>query len=67
MRTVRVESMVAMKMVAEDDATSLKGAFIQIMPLTWDSFPLPVMDRPPRAHDLTGSTSGLRLGSLSKT
>jgi hypothetical protein len=26
---------------------SLKGAFIQIMPLTWDSFLPPVMDRHP--------------------
>jgi hypothetical protein len=46
--------------------SSLKGAFIQIMPLTWDSFLLPVMDKTP------GSRSdwfciGLRRGSLSKT
>jgi hypothetical protein len=26
---------------------NLKGAFIQIMPLTWDSFLLPVMDKNP--------------------
>jgi hypothetical protein len=26
---------------------SMKGAFIQIMPLTWDSFLLPVMDKNP--------------------
>ena len=26
---------------------SLKGAFIQIMPLTWDSFLLPFMDKNP--------------------
>jgi len=25
----------------------VKGAFIQIMPLTWDSFLLPVMDKNP--------------------
>jgi hypothetical protein len=25
----------------------LKGAFIQIMPLTWDSFLLPAIDRHP--------------------
>jgi len=28
-----------------DSRASLKGAFIQIMPLTWDSFLLPVMDK----------------------
>jgi hypothetical protein len=27
--------------------TRLKGAFIQIMPLTWHSFLLPVLDRHP--------------------
>jgi hypothetical protein len=26
---------------------TLKGAFIQITPLTWDSFLLPVMDKNP--------------------
>jgi hypothetical protein len=45
----------------------LKGAFIQIMPLTCDSFLLPGMDKTPLAHDLTGSASGMRPGSLSKT
>jgi hypothetical protein len=46
----------------------LKGVLIQIMPLTWDSFLLPVMDGHRRlTHDLIGSTSGLRPGSLSKT
>jgi hypothetical protein len=41
----------------------LKGAFIQIMPLTWDSFLLPVMDSHLWQNDLMGSTSGLRRGS----
>ena len=45
-----------------DMAAIPEGAFIQIMPLTWDSFLLPVMDRDPW-HDLTGSTSGQRRGS----
>jgi hypothetical protein len=31
----------------QDRIANLKGAFIQIMPLTWDSFLLPVMDRHP--------------------
>jgi hypothetical protein len=30
-----------------DDIPIVKGAFIQIMRLTWDSFLLPVMDRHP--------------------
>jgi hypothetical protein len=30
-----------------DESAELKGAFIQIMPLTWDSFLLPVMDENP--------------------
>jgi hypothetical protein len=34
---------------------SLKGAFIQIMPLTCGSFLISVMDRHPRGYDLTGS------------
>jgi hypothetical protein len=42
---------------------NLKGAFIQIMPLTWDSFLLPVMDSHLWQNDLMGSTSGLRRGS----
>jgi hypothetical protein len=46
---------------------NVKGAFIQIMPLTWDSLLLPVNGQAPLAHDLTGSTSGLRRGSLSNT
>jgi hypothetical protein len=29
------------------DVLGVKGAFIQIMPLTWDSFLLPVMDKNP--------------------
>jgi hypothetical protein len=29
------------------DSPFVKGAFIQIMPLTWHSFLLPVMDRHP--------------------
>jgi hypothetical protein len=41
-----------------DALDTLKGAFIEIMPLTWGSFLLPVMDRHPLAHDLTSSTSG---------
>ena len=49
-----------------DRAIIVKGAFIQIMPLTWDSFLLPVMDKNP------GSRSdwfciGSRRDSLSKT
>ena len=35
----------------------LKGAFIQIMPLTWDSF-LARHGQARLAYDLTGSTSG---------
>jgi hypothetical protein len=44
--------------LAGNSKASLKGAFIQIMPLTWDSLLLPVMDKHPLAYDLTGSTSG---------
>ena len=29
------------------DTSNLKGAFIQFMPLTWDSLLLPVMDKNP--------------------
>jgi hypothetical protein len=61
-KTVRVCAQVK---APGDDA--VKGAFIQIMPLTWDSFPPARHGQAPRAHDLTGSTSGPRRGSLSKT
>jgi hypothetical protein len=44
-----------------------EGCIIQIMPLTWDSLLLPVNGQAHQAHDLTGSTSGLRRGSPSKT
>ncbi len=50
-----------------DSLDSLKGALIQIMPLTWDSFLLLVMDTHPRQTNLAGSTWGLRRGSPSKT
>jgi hypothetical protein len=43
----------------------LKGAFIQIMPLTWDALLLLVVDQAPLAYDLT--RSGQRRGSPSKT
>jgi hypothetical protein len=46
--TARHEAKLAEKIEAAHVAgRTLKGAFIQIMPLTWDSFLLPAIDRHP--------------------
>jgi hypothetical protein len=46
---------------------TLKGASIQIMPLTPGAVPSARHGQVPLAHDLTGSGSGAGRGSLSKT
>jgi hypothetical protein len=54
--------------MAAGDPFGLKGAFIQIMPLTWDSFLLPVMDKTPGSQSdwfCIGSAARLDIQDLS--